>query len=146
MLARPRGPRAARADLGVARRVPRLLLTSDLTARVLTSEVTGPWLGRYGGWEGGEGAALRIVAAQAAPPPPDGVAAIEVAAHEDWEAGAGAAAALLAELQDHTIQGYGVVPGDDAPLLMAEDGLELSRGDGHEGRCGSVGGRPKVWL
>ena len=68
-----------------------------------------------------------------------------MAAHEDREAGAGAAAALLAELQDHTIQGYGVVPGDDAPLLMAEDGLELSRGDGHEGRM-RVGGRAAEGL
>ena len=92
--------------------------------------------GLGGGGDGreGKGAAGGIVPAQAAPSPPEGVPAIEMAADEDRQAGAGAAAALLRDLQDDAIEGDRVVAGDDPRLFVTEDGLELGRSDGDERR------------
>src|SRR5205809_7325700 len=66
---------------------------------------------------------------------------IEVATHEHPEAGTGAAAALLVELEHDALEGDGVVPGDDAFLFMAEDLREVVARDGNE-RAVRIGGRP----
>ena len=60
--------------------------------------------GRDGGGPQGQRPAGGIVAAQTAAPPPDGVPAVEMAPDEDGEAGTGAAAALLRNLQAHAVQ------------------------------------------
>ncbi len=51
--------------------------------------------------------------------------AVQVAADEDVQAGAGATAGLFAELQGHAVGGDDVVASDDAFLLDTQDLLEL---------------------
>ncbi len=46
---------------------------------------------------------------------------VEVAADEDAQADAAAAAPLLVDLQHDTLEHEGVVPGDTALFLVAED-------------------------
>ena len=73
------------------------------------------------------------------------MSAIEMAPDPHGEPGAGAAAALLGDLQDDPLQRDGVIGGDDARFFVAEDGLELGRGDRDEGGGGIRGGpaRPR---
>ncbi len=67
--------------------------------------------------------------------------AIEVATDHHVQAGTGAAAALLVELQGHTVGRDDVVAPDDAFCLDTQDLLEIDATQGHEGRL-AVGGRP----
>src|SRR5258706_13367983 len=73
---------------------------------------------------GAAGAALAVVAPQAAGAVPDRVVAGEMPADEDAEAGAGAAAGLLGQLEGEAVSGHHIVAPDDAFLLDAENLLE----------------------
>lgn len=67
---------------------------------------------------------------------PDGVAAIEVAAHEDPESGTSPAAGLLGELQGYGLERDDVVGPDGSLLLVAEEGVEIDALVGDEGGLG----------
>src|SRR6185503_1851212 len=77
------------------------------------------------GRRGGETATARIVAPEAAGTIPDRVGAVEMAADEHPQARAGAPAGLLGELEAEALEGDGVIEGDGALLLVAEDGREI---------------------
>ena len=66
---------------------------------------------------------------------------VEVATDEDAEAGAGAAAALLVDLEQDALEGDRVVPRHDALLFMAEDLRKVVAHDRHE-RAVRIHGRP----
>src|ERR1700682_3620977 len=74
---------------------------------------------------------------QAAGPPPDGMPTVEVPADEDAQTDAAAAASLLVELQHDPIEHEGVVPGDAALFLVAEDLVQVLPAHWHEGTAGS---------
>jgi hypothetical protein len=80
-----------------------------------------------------EGAARRIVAAQALRTAPDGVVTIEVTADDDPQPGAGAAAGLLVELQGHALEDDNIVEADRALFLVAEDEVQIDGPEGDEG-------------
>ena len=82
-----------------------------------------------------------VVTGQAAVAVPDRMKAVEVAADEDAQAGSGAPATLLAELQGDALSHDHVVATDDACLLDTQDLLEIDAVEGHEGRA-AVRGRP----
>src|SRR5205807_741677 len=82
-----------------------------------------------------------VIAGQAAGAIPDRMTAVEVAADEDVQAGAGATAGLFAELQGHAVGGDDVIATDDAFVLDAQDLLEIDAAEGHEGRA-AVSGWP----
>src|SRR3989449_5698984 len=90
---------------------------------------------------GAEGVPGAVVATQAAGAMPDGMLAVEMAAHEDAQAGTGAAARLLGDLERHAGGGDDIVPPDHAFFLDAEDLVEIGAAEGHEGRDG-IGRRP----
>src|SRR5882672_2583343 len=81
-----------------------------------------------------------IKATEAAGPPPDRVRAIEVAAHQDGEAGARGPAGLLGNLQSNALQRDGVVGADHAGLFVTQDLLEIGAAAADEGR-GRIGRR-----
>src|SRR5258708_31454065 len=91
-----------------------------------------------GGSGGGPGAALAVVAPEAAGAVPDRVVAGEMPADEDAEAGAGAAARLFGQLEGHAIGGDDIVAAHDAFLPEAEHLLE---GDAAERDKGGRRGR-----
>src|SRR5258708_10867803 len=94
-----------------------------------------------GGSGGAPGAALAVVAPEAAGAVPDRVVAGEMPADEDAEAGAGAAARLFGQLEGHAIGGDDIVAAHDAFLLEAEHLLEVDAAERDKGgRRG--GGRP----
>jgi hypothetical protein len=62
--------------------------------------------------------------------------AVEMTADEDPQPGAAAAVPLLVDLKDEPTEGDGIVPGDHALFLVAEDLLEVVTTDGDEGRGG----------
>ena len=64
---------------------------------------------------------------------------VEVTAHEHAQAGAGATAGLLGDLQRHGVGRDDIVAADDAFLLDAEDLVEVDAGEGHEGGGGLRG-------
>src|SRR5205814_2297210 len=68
---------------------------------------------------------------------PDGVAAVEVPADDDVEAGTRAPAGLLGELEDDPVEHDGVVAGDDARVLVTQDLLEIDPPERDEGGDGS---------
>src|SRR5947209_6983226 len=84
---------------------------------------------------GAEGVPGAVVATQAAGAMPDGMLAVEMAAHEDAQAGTGAAARLLGDLERHAGGGDDIVPPDHAFFLDAEDLVEIGAAEGHEGRA-----------
>src|SRR5437870_10329682 len=67
--------------------------------------------------------------------------AVEMAADEDVQAGAGAPAGLFAELQGHAVGCDDVIAPDDAFRFDTQDLLEIDAAEGHEGRA-AVGGPP----
>src|SRR5258706_15498342 len=97
---------------------------------------------------GAAGAALAVVAPQAAGAVPDRVVAGEMPADEDAEAGAGAAAGLLGQLEGEAVRGHHIVAPDDAFLLDAENLLEVDAAERDKGggcALGSWGGqRPSL--
>ena len=94
-----------------------------------------------GGSGGAAGAALAVVAPEAAGAVPDRVVAGEMPADEDAEAGAGAAARLFGQLEGHAIGGDDIVAAHDAFLLDAEHLLEIDAAERDKGGR-RVGGRP----
>src|SRR5207247_3732669 len=78
---------------------------------------------------------------EAAGAEPDAVEAIEMAAHEDAESGAGATARLLVNLQPDALEGDGVVLPHGADLFMTEDVGEVHAPERDKGR-GRIRGRP----
>jgi len=94
-----------------------------------------------GGSGGAPGAALAVVAPEAAGAVPDRVVAGEMPADEDAEAGAGAAARLFGQLEGHAIGGDDIVAAHDAFLLEAEHLLEVDAAERDKGGR-RVGGRP----
>src|SRR5256712_7368350 len=60
--------------------------------------------------------------------------AVEVAAHEDAQTGAGAAPGLLGDLQRHAVGRHDIVAADHAVGLDAEDLIEIYAPERHEGR------------
>src|SRR5438132_5595758 len=90
---------------------------------------------------GQQGLTLGGEAAQAAGAVPHGMLAVEMASDEDVQAGAGAAATLLGQLQGEMAGGDDVVPAHHPLGLNAEDLLEVDAAEGNEGR-GGIGGGP----
>src|SRR2546421_7967217 len=82
-----------------------------------------------------------VIAGQAAGAIPDRMTAVEMAADEDVQAGAGAPAGLFAELQGHAGGCDDVIAPDDAFRFDTQDLLEIDAAEGHEGRA-AVGGPP----
>jgi len=68
---------------------------------------------------------------------PDGVEAIEMAADEDAEAGAGRPTGLLAQLQVEVADRQHVVPPHQAGVFFTEDLREVDVAHGHKGRGGT---------
>src|SRR5882724_8284184 len=98
-----------------------------------------------GGSGGAAGAALAVVAPQAAGAVPDRVVAGEMPADEDAEAGAVAAAGLLVQLKGVAVSGHHIVAPDDAFLLDAENLLEVDAAEWDKGGR-RVGGQPPELL
>src|SRR5260370_10200289 len=94
-----------------------------------------------GGSGGAPGAALAVVAPEAAGAVPDRVVAGEMPADEEAEAGAGAAARLFGQLEGHAIGGDDIGAAHDAFLLDAEHLLEVDAAERDKGGR-RVGGRP----
>src|SRR5207245_4179890 len=82
----------------------------------------------------------RVITTEAAGAIPDGVLAAEMAADQDPQPGARAAAGLFGELQRHAVRGHDVVAPDGAFVLDAKDLVEIDAAQRHKSRRG-VGGR-----
>src|SRR5438445_10668229 len=83
----------------------------------------------------------RVITTEAAGAIPDGVLAAEMAADQDPQPGARAAAGLFGELQRHAVRGHDVVAPDGAFVLHAKDLLEINAA--HRPKAGgAVGQRP----
>src|SRR5438034_8475527 len=82
-----------------------------------------------------------VITTEAAAAMLDGVLAAEMAADQDPQPGARAAAGLFGELQRHAVGGHDVVAPDGAFGLDAEDLVEIDAARGYEGG-GGVGRRP----
>ena len=89
---------------------------------------------------GADGLAVKVEPAQAPRAVPDGVVAVEMAAHEHVEAGTGAAAGLFRQLERDETGGDDVIAGDDTLVLDAQDLLEIDAPQGDKGRA-RIGGR-----
>src|SRR5262249_61790260 len=83
---------------------------------------------------------MPVVAAQATCTVPDGMLAIEVASHEHMQAGTGAAARLLGELQGEALGRDDIVAADDALVFDTQNVLELDATRRHKGGGGIGGG------
>src|SRR5437870_11899259 len=86
----------------------------------------------------------RVITTEAAGAIPDGVLAAEMAADQDPQRGARAAAGLFGELQRHAVRGHVVVVPDGAFGLDAKDLLEIGAALRYKG--GGVIGRPAAEL
>lgn len=64
-----------------------------------------------------------------------------MAADEDTQTDARAASRLLVPLQEATVQGYGIVAGHNALLLMTQSLLEVDGPEGYKRRCGTHSAR-----
>src|SRR4029453_6827735 len=73
---------------------------------------------------------------EAAGTPPDRMATVEMAADEYAQAGAATPAPLLVDLQHHAIEHDGVIAGDGARFLVAEDLVQVMPAHRHEGAAG----------
>src|SRR5260370_15987934 len=91
-----------------------------------------------GGSGGAPGAALAVVAPEAAGAVPDRVVAGEMPADEDAKAGAGAAARLFGQLEGHAIGGDDIVAAHQPVLPQAEHLLAV--GAAERGKRGGPGG------
>src|SRR5262245_15475937 len=80
------------------------------------------------------------VAAETPRPPPHGMLAIEMLAHEHAQARAAAAPPLLVDLQEHTVEADGVVARHHALLFVTQDLIEVVATDRDEGTRGIGGG------
>src|SRR5437870_7938216 len=76
----------------------------------------------------------RVITTEAAGAIPDGVLAAEMAADQDPQPGARAAAGLFGELQRHAVRGHDVVAPDGAFVLDAKDLVEIERTVGRDNR------------
>src|SRR5438093_1190907 len=83
----------------------------------------------------------RVLTTEAAGAIPDGALAAEMAADQDPQPGARAAAGLFGELQRHAVRGHDVVAPDGAFVLDAEDLVEIDAAQRHKGG-GGIGRRP----
>ena len=83
---------------------------------------------------------MPVVAPQATCTVPDGMLAVEVASHRYMQAGTGAAARLLSELQREALGRDDIVAADDALVFDAQNVLELDATRRHKGG-GGIGGR-----
>src|SRR5258708_21743251 len=93
-----------------------------------------------GGSGGAPGAALAVVAPEAAGAVPDRVVAGEMPADEDAKAGAGAAARLFGQLEGHAIGGDDIVAAPHAFPLQAEHLLQVDAAERDKsGRPGGGG-------
>ena len=82
----------------------------------------------------GEGSPAAVVAAEAACAMPDREQPMDIPAHGDAEARAGAPARLLGQLQGDLIEGHHIVLADGPRILLAQDAVELDAVQGDEGR------------
>jgi hypothetical protein len=89
--------------------------------------------------------AERVEAAQAARGVAHRVLAVEMAANEHVQPGAGAAAWWLGQLQGDEAGGDDMVAPDDPRILDAEDLVEIDAAEGDEGR-GGIRGRANSAL
>jgi len=107
--------------------------------------LVGP-LAAFGFWPvpRGEGqrAPAGVVAPQTPGRVPDAVLAVKMAVDAHAQAGAGAAAGLLGELQRHRVEHDDVVLPHGAVFGLAEDLVEIDVADGDEGG-GGIGRRPR---
>src|SRR5437867_12110665 len=83
----------------------------------------------------------RVITTEAAGAIPDGVLAAEMAADQDPQPGARAAAGLFGELQRHVVGSHDVVAPDQALVLDAKDLVEIDTAQRHKGG-GGTGRRP----
>src|SRR2546430_7200865 len=83
----------------------------------------------------------RVITTEAAAAIPDGALAVEMAADQDPQPGARAAAGLFGELQRHAVRGHDVVAPDHALVLDAKDLVEIDAPQRHKGG-GGLGRRP----
>src|SRR2546422_8621610 len=83
----------------------------------------------------------RVITTEAAGAIPDGVLAAEMAADQDPQPGARAAAGLFGELQRHVVGSHDVVAPDHALVLDAKDLVEIDTAQRHKSGRG-VGGPP----
>src|SRR5206468_6015037 len=83
----------------------------------------------------------RVITTEAAGAIPDEVLAADMAADQDPQPGAGAAAGLFGELQRHAVGGHDVVAPDGAFVLDAKDLVEIDAAQRHKGG-GGIGRRP----
>src|ERR1700716_3084306 len=81
---------------------------------------------------------------QAAGPPPDRMPPVEVPTNEHAQASTAAPAPLLVDLQHDPIEHEGVVPGDAALFLVAEDLVQVLPPHRHEGTAGIGRGAAKA--
>src|SRR5438552_8782425 len=81
----------------------------------------------------------RVITTEAAGAIPDGALAAEMAADQDPQPGARAAAGLFGELQRHAVRGHDVVAPDGALVLDAKDLVENYTAQRH--KCGGGIGR-----
>src|SRR4029453_11085771 len=91
------------------------------------------------GSRGAERLALRVEAAQTAGAVPHRMLTVEMAADEDVQAGTGAAAGLLGQLERDEAGGDDVIAPDHALVLDAEDLLKVDAAEGDERRRGVRG-------
>src|SRR5256712_11276050 len=77
---------------------------------------------------------------------PERMMAVEVAAHEDAQTGAGAAPGLLGDLQRHAVGRHDIVAADHAVGLDAEDLIEIYAPERHEGRGSLRRGPPQFGV
>src|SRR2546425_13146391 len=78
----------------------------------------------------------RVITTEAAGAIPDGVLAAEMAADQDPQPGARAAAGVFGELQRHAVRGHDVVAPDGAFVLDAKDLVEIDAAQRHKGGGG----------
>ena len=93
----------------------------------------------------GEGPPVAVVAAETARAVPDRESPVDIPAHGDAEAGAGAPARLLGQLERDLLEGDHIVLADRARFLLAQDAVEVYVMQGDE-RGGGIGWRVRELL
>src|SRR5262245_29873423 len=89
---------------------------------------------------------MPVVAPQTTRTVPDGMLAVEVAAHEDVQPGARSTTGLLGELERDALGRDDIVAADDALVFDAENVLERHATGGTNAEAGSAGARPNSAL
>jgi len=113
----------------------------EVRPRYLEAAVTAPLDGRRQGV-----ASVPRVSTETVRAAPHGMRTVDVAAHDDMQAGTGRPAGLFGELQTDAVERHGVVLGDDTPVVFTQDLLEIDLTEWHERRSRVGGGRVKVAL